>query len=109
MGMFDTVICLYPLPGLDFPLDSFQTKSLYCGLENYVIDHDGFLYKMDRRDNRLLAVSYDGDMVFYTGVEISGTRYWIQYKAEFIQGKMVDVQPDPVGIGNLESYFKREE
>ena len=48
MGMFDDIVCKYPLP---FPEDtkgyiaeSFQTKDLDCGLDSYEIREDGTLW-----------------------------------------------------------------
>ena len=56
MGMFDTVKCLYKLPYNTTQLaelmlldekaaeqDEFQTKSLYCLMDNYLIEGDGQL------------------------------------------------------------------
>lgn len=46
MGMYDTIICEYPLPdGYTVkPGDSFQTKSLDCLLYEYTITKDGRLF-----------------------------------------------------------------
>ena len=48
MGMFDDIVCKYPLP---FPEDTkgyipngFQTKDLDCGLDSYEIREDGTLW-----------------------------------------------------------------
>jgi hypothetical protein len=48
MGMFDDIVCKYPLP---FPEDTkgyipngFQTKDLDCGLDQYEIREDGTLW-----------------------------------------------------------------
>jgi hypothetical protein len=48
MGMFDDIVCKYPLP---FPEDTkgyipngFQTKDLDCGLDFYEIREDGTLW-----------------------------------------------------------------
>jgi len=46
MGMFDTIICKYPLPGTQPELiKDFQTKSLDCTLDYYQITEDGNLIR----------------------------------------------------------------
>lgn len=43
MGMYDTVVCEYPLPGLPEEIwaKRFQTKDLECLLEEYTLRQDG--------------------------------------------------------------------
>jgi hypothetical protein len=44
MGMFDTITCHYPLPGLSDPTSvEFQTKDLECLLTRYTITREGRL------------------------------------------------------------------
>lgn len=46
MGMFDTIACHYPLPGLADPTSiNFQTKDLECLLTHYTITREGRLIK----------------------------------------------------------------
>lgn len=45
MGMFDTIICDYPLPNPEHQNLSFQTKSLECLMDDYTITEDGRLIK----------------------------------------------------------------
>lgn len=46
MGMFDSITCNYPLPGLTDPSSiNFQTKDLECLLTRYTITREGRLIK----------------------------------------------------------------
>ena len=88
MGMYDEVICNYPLP--DDPPEwirnaTFQTKDFDNVLEGYVITQEGRLirqckeYEYVKDEEALLGgylrtikaweedTEYHGDMVFYTG------------------------------------------
>ena len=48
MGMYDNIVCKYPLPLPEdtkgYILESFQTKDLDCGLDCYEIRDDGTLW-----------------------------------------------------------------
>jgi hypothetical protein len=44
MGMYDSIICEYPLPHAEVQEAIFQTKSFECLLDNYKIDEEGFLW-----------------------------------------------------------------
>lgn len=88
MGMFDNIICEYPLPDNDMSdKDVFQTKDLDNELAEYVITKDGCLFrrvyeyvrvegasdrfgfhKTQRVDHELIPVSHHGDIEFYTGL-----------------------------------------
>lgn len=43
MGMYDFVICEYPLPDSEVQDAKFQTKDFDCNLDEYVITKDGML------------------------------------------------------------------
>lgn len=43
MGMFDELICEYPLPDSQVQEETFQTKSLDCTMDRYTITKDGRL------------------------------------------------------------------
>ena len=45
MGMFDYLICKYPLPLPEMQLCEFQTKSFGCALDLYEITVDGHLVR----------------------------------------------------------------
>jgi hypothetical protein len=45
MGMFDNLICKYPLPRPEMQTCEFQTKDLECVLDSYEITEDGRLVR----------------------------------------------------------------
>jgi len=62
MGLFDDLICEYPLPGNPPKTAKYQTKSLECHLYEYLIRSDGTLwvkkyYYEDRSDPK--ATGYE--------------------------------------------------
>jgi hypothetical protein len=74
MGMFDDIICDYPLPGTvpewaTAPEFRFQTKDLDCTLSTYRINHFGQLNLVKFRDGEQQAVEelepYTGYLDFY--------------------------------------------
>lgn len=94
MGMFDYIICEYPLPdGLVF--NDFQTKDLGKYLIQYKIDKDGYLWVDDRKikwkdSPDWVRVNTSEDIIFYT---CSGSK-WYQYKAIITKGKLVSLEKD---------------
>jgi hypothetical protein len=47
MGMYDEIVCNYPLPDEEFQGKTFQTKSLDAMMDEYTITADGKLIKHD--------------------------------------------------------------
>jgi len=99
MGLFDEIVCEYPLP--DWPEGeepSFQTKDLDCLLERYRITADGRLltsrYRRGAEDteSRELHTECHGYLVFYASLERNGEREWFEYRAKFTDGRLVDLQ-----------------
>ncbi len=108
MGMFDTLKVQLKIPGFsDIPDCEFQTKSLDCALENYVITNNGELYKevwehkwiedethflggydykVPNSYRREYLTDYHGDIIFYEGRSADGV--WRYYSARFTEGKL---------------------
>lgn len=108
MGMFDTLKVEIKIPGYsEIPDVEFQTKSLDCTLDNYVITNNGELYKEVWEYNwiddethyfkgysekvpdsyrREYLTNYHGDIIFYSSKKIDGK--WRYYSARFTEGKL---------------------
>lgn len=78
MGMFDYLRVEIKLPGITDPSkEKFQTKSLDCNLDTYVISQKGELYREDfEYDENMLVIpnsykrdyltEFNGEVTFYT-------------------------------------------
>ncbi len=98
MGMFDTVRCQLPLPDLKDPAHvEFQTKSLYCHLDDYIITKAGRLILVGgiKGSGADLDVHYHGMLNFY-GTKDQKQGYnpenWYEYDAKFTDGTLVNVE-----------------
>ena len=111
MGMFDTLKVEIKIPGFsEIPDVEFQTKSLDCALENYVITNNGELYRevwehkwiedethflggydysIPDSYRREYLTDYHGDIIFYEGRSADGT--WRDYTARFTEGKLTRI------------------
>jgi hypothetical protein len=111
MGMFDTLKVQLKIPGFaEVPDVEFQTKSLDCALENYVITNNGELYrekwdynwitddthflggyehKIEGSYRREYLTNYHGDIIFYEGKSVDGR--WRDYTARFTEGKLTRI------------------
>ena len=111
MGMFDTIKVEQRMPGFsDIPNVEFQTKSLDCTLDNYVITNNGELYrevweykwidddthyfkgyseKVPGSYRREYLTDYHGDIIFYEGKSADGV--WREYTARFTEGKLTRI------------------
>ena len=107
MGMYDLVICRYPLPGTppDFcaSLDhQYQSKSLDCVMATHEITEagelqqvgPGFLEKQDQPE----TVHFSGVLKFYDGNSTASAygvsftpngedREWVAYEATFLSDR----------------------
>ena len=115
MGMYDNIVCKYPLPLPEdtkgYILESFQTKDLDCGLDCYEIRDDGTLWLRECEREHI-----DGDpngktfsekfgiiketKVWWTHVKTTTTirmydynnyndgpyDYWVEFEIVFIDG-----------------------
>ncbi len=122
MGMYDTMICEYPLPMPDDPKgytgsDDFQTKDLDLSLSNYTIDENGQLF-IHRFEGEWEPGNKDADsfigklgyfkttkkwieqlnttitVIFYDYQQSNNTDYdyFIEYEAVFVNGKITSVK-----------------
>jgi hypothetical protein len=115
MGMFDEVICEYPLPDdLDFEDHPFQTKDLNCNLDQYTLTHEGKLV-LSRicgdhfdpgcgiRTGNEIDVNYTGTITIYTyldsEIQIASIGYhgkpaWYEYNVTLVDGYLVKIEPN---------------
>lgn len=122
MGMYDTIVCKYPLPMPDNPKgysgsDDFQTKDLDLSLSNYTIDENGQLF-IHRFEGEWEPGNKDADsfigklgyfkttkkwieqlnttitVIFYDYQQSNNTDYdyFIEYEAVFVNGKITSVK-----------------
>ena len=106
MGMYDYIICRYPLPGEPpgFCANAghqYQTKSLDCLLHTYEITQAGQLKRIEsgvwEKLHEPEMISFDGVLEFYDG-NLSAAAYglgftqngedeeWVTYEATFVNG-----------------------
>jgi hypothetical protein len=99
MGMFDYIVCKYPLPNnFDATNTTFQTKSLHCHLDKYTISSEGILLlnqKLDPTEENdeviaLIDIKYTGNISFYTFIK-NDVKQWYEYSATFINGKLQNI------------------
>jgi hypothetical protein len=120
MGMYDHVVCKYPLPDGYVPSerDDFQTKQFDCELAEYEIGADGKLRRIragwlpDGIAAPVLPVEipYHGDLNFYetfrrSTARVGGKEYavtsdgsrviWREYHARFNNGTLVEITGGP--------------
>jgi hypothetical protein len=122
MGMFDDIVCKYPLPLPEdtkgYIVESFQTKDLDCGLDSYEIREDGTLWLRECEREHI-----DGDpngktfsekfgiiketKVWWTHVKTTRTirmydyqnndggvyDYWVEFEVVFIDGVIDKIKP----------------
>lgn len=82
MGLYDTIICEYPLGTQELNDLQYQTKSTDCQLGHYKIDKEGKLW--EKSANGWDPVSMTGEIRFYTDVG-----EWIEWSSYFENGLMV--------------------
>lgn len=101
MGMFDMLKCDYPLPvHPEMQEREFQTKSLDCGLDQYLITADGKL-ELVRSDYICVFNSdtFRGEIRFYDqelergiGLDEQDFGAWREWSAIFIDGKLFNIE-----------------
>jgi hypothetical protein len=113
MGMFDYLICKYPLPRPEMQLCEFQTKSFENALELYEITVDGRLVRhewergpdaSERLADRMNAketarpsipIDYTGEVRFYDfwpPREIDPKSQLVDFVASFDRGRVVRIE-----------------
>jgi len=109
MGLFDTVICEYPLPdGREDNGGHFQTKDMDCYMGAYKITADGRLLEQEsrwvddeslplglrREDRGWNEIPFHGFLSFYT----SDDGVWREYNAKFTDGRLVEIVVVPPAV-----------
>lgn len=96
--MYDYISCEYPLDS-EIQNYCFQTKSLYCHLENYKIDKEGQLWKLDKNydddsPGEWIPINSSEAIRFYTciGSRREDTWKWYEYYAMFKRGKLINIE-----------------
>src|SRR4051812_34640485 len=102
MGMFDWVICEYPLPGenINVPSDHrFQTKDFECCMSTYRITPDGRLVDQDEAGEH---VNFTGELRFWDSNIVGSGSIGVftatgedavecEYGARFIEGLVQEI------------------
>ena len=99
MGMFDTIICNYPLPrrkNFTFnPNDlEYQSKDLICCLAQYTIDKTGQLWVKSinfdsNKQPKATRAKTTQSVNFYTSFDGVKSYGWLEYVAFFDNGKLI--------------------
>lgn len=97
MGMYDYVICEYPLPGNPPEwAKEFQTKDLDCQMDTYTITADGRLVgNEDLSDFTGTIEFYDSNVVASgpgTYTQNGEDAQWAEYRAIFVVGKLSELR-----------------
>lgn len=100
MGMFDYIMCKYPLPDPEMQDHLFQTRDLENNMNRYSITSEGrlimFPWIMDKNKNQFIysmenpqIIDFDGDLVFYSFIPDGNDGHgWYDYVARFAKGKL---------------------
>lgn len=123
MGLFDDIRCDMPLPNPPSPMLQWQTKSLECGMNHYLIKEDGHLVDenirmeekpgappqpkfltpedfawrkewMEQKEGPEIPIDHTGEVRFYS---MDANKVWWEYVAFFEGGKcfkIVRVSPE---------------
>ncbi len=90
MGLFDNLKCKANLPegNKELQEEIFQTKSLDCLLETYIITKNKKLVIETKKGTK--TILYHGDIIFYTftGNHEDKTYKWHEFIARFTNGKL---------------------
>ena len=111
MGMYDEIICSYPLPvvegdqgelsGHDWSKEIFQTKDLDNTLDRFEITAKGELVYSGYLSARVVGDTwkrigsesrFHGDIQFYTTIFGTEYDYTVEYEARFSNGQLDRVQ-----------------
>ncbi len=100
MGMYDEIICKYPLPDKEVQHHVFQTKDLAQNMCRYSITSEGRLVlfpwmvdeiskksKYDMEDPKI--INFNSRLEFYTSFTEDGKHKWYEYVARFKNGKLL--------------------
>ncbi len=101
MGMYDDIICKYPLPDPELQYHVFQTKDLAQNMCRYSITSEGRLVlfpwmvdeisknsKYDMEDPKI--INFNGRLEFYTLIIVNKDEHkWYEYVARFTNGELL--------------------
>jgi len=94
MGMFDYITCEFKLPkwNKEVQKEMFQTKSLECSMNKYIITKNRKLIYID--DKKTKENPYHGDIIFYTCIENPKNKklIWYEYVARFTSGRLENIK-----------------
>jgi hypothetical protein len=111
MGMFDSIICEYPLPDPEVQKELFQTKDLDSCMDTYTITKAGRLIhhfkefeatpkeerpqdsfwpsiRVKAGSERYIDKNYHGWLNFYAALN----HKWCEYNAKFTDGTLVELE-----------------
>ena len=96
MGMFDTVICKYPLPMPSDPKgysgsEDFQTKHLDCGLDTYEIAANGQL-SVHKREGKYIEGDKEAKGLFEKMGRYEITKTWVEPVYDTLTMEMYDYE-----------------
>ena len=96
MGMFDTVICKYPLPMPSDPKgysgsEDFQTKHLDCGLDTYEIAANGQL-SVHKREGKYIEGDKEAKGLFEKIGRYEITKTWVEPVYDTLTMEMYDYE-----------------
>ena len=99
MGLYDTIICNYPLPRRkNFTFDpndlEYQSKDLVCCFAQYTIDNTGQLWQKyinfnTKRKPKTTRAKATQSVNFYTSFDGVKDYGWLEYVAFFDNGKLI--------------------
>lgn len=97
MGMFDTVKVIN-IHDKKFKHNnvSYQTKSLECQGNDYIIFNDQLWMQYDGEENKMFSkaipVNFSGELDIYSDYIYGDKTYWIEYSLSFLKGKLTGVE-----------------
>ena len=96
MGMFDTIICKYPLPMPSDPKgysgsEDFQTKHLDCGLDTYEIAANGQL-SVHKREGKYIEGDKEAKGLFDKIGRYEITKTWVEPVYDTLTMEMYDYE-----------------
>lgn len=104
MGMFDHVRCLSPLLSKQYAGQTFQTKSLECMMDDYVITEDGLL---KRESPTWGSRKSEPPMTLWVDEPIWLTGEGVSLRANFLYGRLMSIETE-AEIQERAIAFERE-
>lgn len=111
MGMYDELVCKYPLPLKNANAYTFQTKDLDSMMDHYEIREDGTLWHeayesrvevnddaplgmwLHRDNKRWEPVTLTGEVRFYEFIAgAPGDANWIEFSAYYVKGALKHIE-----------------